>query len=257
MAAACAADTDNPAVSTAVLLERAAAAEAAGELNTAYALYLKATQGDPESSEAWAAFGEHLRFYVHDPAAARNAFERSLSCVDRTPHASAFAWRGLGEIESKASHNDAAIGFFQKSLAAMPLSDTHRSLCHLYCMQGDYRSAAEHARAAVEMNPQDPIARLLYAAQLQRAGEAAAGREEFRRAFALVGDGPVHCCVYYNAAGYLGVCGDKAGAIDMLERFFKTPNHRHLTRQEIEHDSDFAALKDSAAFRALLDTYSH
>src|SRR6185436_18439348 len=189
-------------------LEKAGDAELHGDLKTARDIYLNATNEKPDAAEAWAAWGEHLRFYAHDEKAAALAFTKALESKQQNATAAAFAWRGLGELAAKEQKDDAAIGYFKKSIEALPLADTHRSLCHLYCRQRKFKEAAEHARLAVQCNPGDPIARLLYAAQLHRAGDRDEGRRQFEQALSEGGvnaegkaAGPVHCCVYYNAAG--------------------------------------------------------
>jgi tetratricopeptide (TPR) repeat protein len=242
-------------------LDKAVAAESRGDFRAALELYTKASADYSDYAEAWAALGEHLRFYVHDAKAASVAFEKALAAPRNDANASAFAWRGLGELAAKEQRDDAAIEMFKKSLAALPLADTHRSLCHLYCRQRKFKEAAEQARAAVKLNGDDPIARLLFAAQLHRAGETAEAQHEFEKALTDAktnerGEStePVHCCVLYNAAGYLGVCGKPDAAMTMLKKFFATPNHRHLTREEIEGDADFEILISKPEFKAMMDS---
>ena len=249
-----------PAADLRAQLEKAISAETHGDYRAAFEMYSKATADYPDEAEAWAALGEHLRFYVHDAKAAAVAFEKALAAPKKSANASAFALRGLGELASKEQRDDAAIDYFKKSLEALPLSDTHRSLCHLYCRQRKFKEAAEHARAAVKIDGDDPIARLLFAAQLHRAGETSEARQEFEKALAEAktnergeSTAPVHCCVLYNAAGYLGVTGNADATLLMLKKFFATPNHRHLTREEIENDADFEVLKGNAEFKAMLD----
>jgi len=244
-------------------LELAAHAESRNDFATAHGIYKKATLDHPESAQAWAAYGEHLRFYAHEAVAAETAFKTALKAKTPDAHAAAYAWRGLGELAIKEHRDDEAIAHFKESLKARPLADTHRSLCHLYCSQRKFKEAAEQAKLAFELNADDPIARLLYAAQLHRAGEVAEGRKQFDQALAISGLKPtgesaetIHCCVYYNAAGYLGVAGLPEDALAMLRKFFGTPNHRHLTRAEIENDADFVSLKGLPAFQKLLDAHA-
>ncbi len=59
----------------------------------------------------------------------------------------------------------------------------------------------------------------------------------------------------YNGACYHAVRGDRARTVAMLGAFFKTPNHRHLTRREVLSDPDFAAVLNDPEFTALLDRY--
>ncbi len=230
--------------------------ETVADYPAAKAVYLKATVDFTDYSEAWAAYGEHLRFYAHDEPAAIQAFQSAISAKQQDALAVAFAWRGLGAIECSNGRDEAALGFFEKSLKAYALADTHRSLCHLYCRQRKFKDAARHAGEALKLDPDDDIARLLYAAQLHRAGEPEKGRAEFQAASKSSGlqtQKPVHCCVLYNAAGYLSVAGENDSALRMLKRFFDTPNHRHLSREEIESDADFDGLKKLPNFKTLLD----
>lgn len=241
-------------------LEKAVAAEARGDYEAARKIYTQATQEHPASAEAWAALGEHLRFYAHDAAAATVAFNSALAVKSPAPRAAAFAWRGLGELAAKEGRDAVAVDYFKRSAEALPLADTYRSMCHLYCRQRKFTEAAAAAGEAVKLSPDDDIARLLYAAQLHRAGEKEQGRKEFdavAAAHGITAEGavkrPIHCCVLYNAAGYLSVCGEQDHALKMLQNFFETPNHRHLTREEIETDADFEELKKLPAFGKLLD----
>jgi Tfp pilus assembly protein PilF len=244
------------------LLNAASVAESNNDMRSARETYELAAKHYPSSAKSWAAYGEHLRFYVHDDVAAGEAFRKAIEAKETDRHALAFAWRGLGEIEIKKGNGDKAIENFRKSLQAMPLSDTHRSLCHLYVTRRDWKNSAEQARLAVETDRDDPIAILLYAAQLQRAGQSAFAHAQFERAMALAGidaegnpSRPVHCCVWYNGAGYQAVSGNVAGALKMLHAFFETPNHRHLTRNQVEEDPDFADLKNLPEFIQMLDQY--
>lgn len=244
------------------ILTRASQAESAEKYDEARKLYESATREFPESAEVWAAYGEHLRFYAHDDAAADIAFNKALKATRTSSHAIAFAWRGLAELSAKKGNTHEAIERFQRSLKAQPLADTHRSLCHLYCVQHDFANAAHHAGEAVKLSPDDAIARLLYAAQLERAKKPGQAREQFLKALEIAnidedGNGAerVHCCVFYNSAGYLAVAGENKRAIRMLRKFFDTPNHRHLTRQDIERDADFITLTSDPDFQSLLDRH--
>jgi tetratricopeptide (TPR) repeat protein len=244
------------------ILAQAVKAEANAEYPRAKQLYARALEAFPENAEVWAAWGEHLRFYAHEFPASKAAFERALKMAGASANSQAFAQRGLGEIAMKNGDAQSAIKYFEESLKALPLADTHRSLCHLYGTMQNFDRAALHARRAVELQPDDPISVLLLAAQLARAGDRAQGEIEFDKALTFAGlrrDGtaghPVHCCVLYNAAGFLAVSGDHEAALNMLRAFFETPNHRHLTRQEIENDPDFAPLKAGLEFPTLLDEY--
>lgn len=256
------AQCEEPAPKLDVLLDKAVEAERREDYKAALDFYAQAVKLFPTTPRSWAAYGEHLRFYAHDDAGAASAFHKTVELPGEDSFAAAFAWRGLGELEAKAGHDGKAVEYMEKSLASQPLSDTYRSLCHLMVMHKNWDAAAKYAKAATDLEPGDPIALLLYASQLHRAGRVGEGRTVFRKAMTLAGidekghaSGPVHCCVLYNAAGYFGVIGQKDEALKELEAFFKTPNHRHLTREQIAGDPDFAGIKDEPRFGALLAKY--
>lgn len=240
-------------------------AEADGDRERAGEAYEAAAREFPEHAAAWAYLGEFRRFWRSDAEGARQAFERALAAPVVDQASAAFAWRGLGEIARHEGRVDEAVRCFERSLSVRPLADTHRSLSALYGNERrDFVKAAQHARAAVAASPDDPIALLLFAVQMERLGRADEGRAAFERAVRLAGcddrgaptGGPgrrIHCCVLYNAACYHAVRGDRERALAMLAAFFATPNHRHVTREALLADPDFASIRDDPAFRALLE----
>ena len=244
------------------LLEQGETAERSEDIPGAGANYRKATEQFPDHASAWVHYGEYLRFFTADKAGARDAFDRALAAPVSDKKSAAFAWRGLGELAEKRGDTAEAIELLQKSLAALPLSDTHRSLCHLYGFRGKNTEAAQHALLAAKLSPEDPIAALLAAAQLERAGKHDEGKAMFENGMALGGcqtDGshaqPVHCCVLMNASGYFAVAGQPENALKFLKAFLETPNHRHLSREHIVDDPDFAALRDDPEFLKIVDAY--
>ena len=244
------------------LLAAGESAEQAGDFLAAEAAYRKAVEHYSGHARAWLHLGEALRFYAHDQEAAERAFRAALDAPEQDDLAAAFAWRGLGEIAGHHGDTAAALHCFQRSLARCPLADTHRSLAHLLGMNGQLTQAAEHAQAAVELQPDDPIALLLCAAHLERAGRREEGRRSFERALELAGCDelgrhaqPVHCCVLYNAAGYQAVCGERKSTLAFLQAFFETPNHRHLKREHVLADPDFAAWVKDEGFLTLVNRF--
>ncbi len=59
----------------------------------------------------------------------------------------------------------------------------------------------------------------------------------------------------YNGACYHAVGGDRERAIAMLEAFFRTPNHRHIAREDLLADPDFETLRGDAAFQTLVERH--
>jgi tetratricopeptide (TPR) repeat protein len=213
--------------------------------------YLRATIEYADYAVAWAHYGEQLRFEKNQPAKAEAAFLRAIAAPKSDSRSVAFAWRGLGEIARERNDIEGALACFEKSLSIRPLADTHRSLSALYATEkSDFARAADHAKAAVSLDPEDPIALLQWAVQALRAGRTPEAEAAYVKALRI---NPNHCCVLYNAACYHSVRGDRKAALEKLDAFFATPHHRHITREEILKDPDFAPLAADSEFRALLD----
>jgi Tfp pilus assembly protein PilF len=242
-------------------LDQAKAAESTGDLVGAGSLYRSMVADHPDDALGWDAYGEFLRFLIHDPVAATQAFETAL----RVPHPSdqlrALALKGLGDIAGASGDSQGAIALMRQSLAVLPLADTHRALGVLLLVANhDEAGAAEQARLAVAATPNDPLSLLVYAILLERTGHHDDGRRAYTHALDIAGcdggghaDHPVHCCVFYNAACYLSVCKERERSLAMLGAFFSAPNHLHRSRQDIEGDPDFAGMLQDPAFVALLD----
>jgi hypothetical protein len=56
-----------------------------------------------------------------------------------------------------------------------------------------------------------------------------------------------------SLSALLGEAGQKERSLVVLQRFFDTPNHLHLSRKQVETDPDFEALKGTPEFLRLLD----
>jgi len=243
------------------LLSQGRECETNGDGPGAAAAYERATREFPDHSVAWSHLGEHRRFWGRDPASAEAAFTSAIHSKVTTGPSVAFAWRGLGEIARGRGQVDHAIECFKKSLAVGPSTEAYRSLSALYATEKrDFEVARHYAFSALKLSPEDPIAQLQYAVQMVRFNDRTEAQKWFAEAIRLAGcdvNGRsadlVHCCVLYNGACYHAVRGDKAAALAMLKEFFITPNHRHITRDEILRDPDFESLLDDPDFKALLD----
>ncbi|MGE3165903.1 MAG: tetratricopeptide repeat protein, partial [Planctomycetota bacterium] len=242
------------------LLENGKLAEAAADPTAVEAWYQRAVRAYPEHAAAWVHLGECQRFWLADLDLASSSFQRALTVPHRDPTSLAFAWRGLGEIARARGDMALAIEHFERSLSVAPLVDTYRSLSALYAnVRHDFVRAAWHAERALECVPDDPVAWMQYAVQLTRTGQVAKASAAFERSVAIAGCNelgaaphPIHCCVLYNGACYHAVNGDPARALAMLEAFFATPNHRHISREEILADPDLESIQGTHAFVELL-----
>jgi len=237
------------------------AAELAGDLPGADRIYRHIVADHPDDALGWAAYGEFLRFLIHDPVQAKLAFQTALQVPHPSDQLRALALQGLGDIAGAAGDSEGAIAIMRQSLAVMPLADTHRALSVLLLVaHHDEAGAAEEARLAVAATPNDPLSLLVYAILCERIGHHDDGRRAFSHALSIAGcdaqgraDHPVHCCVFYNAACYLSVCKQPMQALTMLSAFFAAPNHLHRSRHDIVGDPDFAGMLQDPGFIALLD----
>lgn len=243
------------------LLREGQEAERRGDAASAQRAYEVAHLAYGDHSAPCALLGEFRRFWQHDGKGASHYFQLAIDASKPDDHWIAFAWRGLGEVARWRGEIDRAIQVFEKSLSIKPNADAHRSLSALYATEKrDFEKAAHHAKAAVDLSPEDPIALVQYAVQMARFKKFEESEEAFWKAMGIAGcdergrsNGLVHCCVLYNGACYHAVRGNKADALAMLKEFFSTPNHRHITREEIVRDPDFESLVKDPDFKALLD----
>lgn len=240
------------------LLRAAHAALAREDLDAAEAAFAAALAAAPDDGRAWLGWAEFERFARQRGDLAAAGFARALALGDGQVRA--LAQRGLGDLAMHAGRADEAAARYRASLAERETAEAHRSLVHWAAVTGDAAAAARHGCRAAELAPDDPVARMLLAGALQRTGDADAAAAAFAQAIAMAGcdargraEGPIHCCVLLNGAGYHALRGDRAGALAMLAAFLATPTHRHITRSELLADPDFAGLRDDAAFRALAD----
>jgi tetratricopeptide (TPR) repeat protein len=245
----------------AFILRQGEEAETRGDKAAAGAAYERAALEFEDYSAAWSHLGEFRRFWARDLDAAWDAFKKAILAPKTQDASVAFAWRGLGEIARGRGGIDQAIECFKKSLSVKPIADAHRSLSALYATEKrDFDKAAHHAKAAVDLSPDDPIALIQYAVQMVRFKKPQEAEEAFAKAIRVAGcdergrsNDAVHCCVLYNGACYHAVKGDKDAALAMLKEFFMATNHRHITREEILRDPDFESLVKDPDFKALLD----
>jgi Tfp pilus assembly protein PilF len=237
--------------------------ETTGDLTHAGELYRTIVAEHPDDAQGWTSYGEFLRFLVHDGVAAKKAFESALHVPHPSDQQRALALKGLGDLAFAANDAHRAIDLMRQSLALWPLAETHRALgVVLLVASHDVAGAAEQARLAVDLSPNDPLSLLVYAILCERLGRHGDGSDAYTHALSIAGcdaqgrsQHAVHCCVFYNAACYLAVCGKPEQSLTMLGAFFNAPNHLHRSRHDIETDPDFSGMRGNHDFIALLDRH--
>ena len=259
--AACRAPERAPSERLDQLLRHGEEAESRGDGQAAGVTYEQAVRDFGNHSSSWSHLGEHRRFWQRDPGGASEAFRKAIQAPVADPKAVAFAWRGLGEVARSAGRVDEAVENFQKSISISPTTEAYRSLSALYATEKrDFERARHYAVQALKQDTDDPIALMQFAVQMVRFKDLHEAEKAFAMAIRFVGcdergrsNDHVHCCVLYNGACYHAVRGDKAGALAMLKEFFITPNHRHITKEEILRDPDFESLIKDPDFQAMLE----
>lgn len=108
--------------------------------------------------------------------------------------------------------------------------------------------AAEAIRRRLELNPDDLRALSLGAGVLVTIGRVEEGLEMARRVEELA---PDDISVLYNAACSYARAGDHEQALRTLERRLDLAGT--IYREWVEHDADFAGMRDDPRFRALLE----
>ncbi len=90
-----------PAATAAAQLGAARAAESAGDLVSAVRLYRQLLADHPADGSAWISYGECLRFLVHDPVAASQAFSAALQVPAASATVRAYALKGLQGLDDR------------------------------------------------------------------------------------------------------------------------------------------------------------
>src|SRR4029079_8183805 len=98
------------------LLQSGQEAERRDDCSAAEECYRNAVSLFPQHARAWAHLGEFQRFFKHEDDAAGASFKKAISAGVPDAEATAFAWRGLGEIAEKSGDILTAIDCMTKSL---------------------------------------------------------------------------------------------------------------------------------------------
>lgn len=118
----------------------------------------------PESNIAYAVIGMTL-FRIDKPAA-RAAYEKSLELDDTT----ILAYSGLANLAASEKKHDEALALCERALKLAPDNAEFLELCcDQYTRKGEFETAVEFGRRAIEYEPGNSTARVALAIALERA----------------------------------------------------------------------------------------
>jgi adenylate cyclase len=264
-----------------------------GGIEHAREMYRKAVQVDPEYALAWAGLSQcvvWMATWMQDTPALREEAERaSLRALELAPdraeahtargsaltlvgrHAEADAhfeeavrldpqlyeaWYFFGRAKFERGDLERAAELFGRAGAVR--ADDYQSVAlqaqSLFALERHdeardvARKAALRAERHLELHPDDTRAMTMGSGAWVYAGEPEKAIEWVERALA---EDPNDVAVLHNAACTFASLGEVERALDTLERRIRISTT--INRGWIEHDPDFASIRDHPRFKALLD----
>lgn len=196
------------------------------------------------TAETWYAQGLRQYYGASNSAAAEEAFVRS----SRMRPQWARPVNGLAILQFVAGRRDEAMHSFDRALALEPgWSRPHSDMAILLRRTGEMSAALDHAQQALAIEPEHPVNHFNYGVILDELGRHDEARAEYLIVLDTAPDMPQ---ANYNMACSHAREGDVGAAVDYLSRAVeKEP----LFRLDAREDPDFDSIRDTAAFRALVD----
>jgi eukaryotic-like serine/threonine-protein kinase len=166
---------------------------------------------------------------------------------------SAAAYANLGAIYHRRGLFTTGIAAYQESIKLRPNAPgTFRNLGDAYARVGRvadaraaYREAIRLTEAELKVNPNDAVNVASLAVYYAKAGDRKMARETLERAQQFA---PANVQVLVRAAQVDAIAGDRAAALDALERAVAAG----YSRKSIADEEEFAVLKNEPRFQALV-----
>ncbi len=225
-------------------MNRALAAEQAGEYLRARTLYAAATKIDPADPVPYRFLAELYRHHTGEWTLATQTFEHLLT-IQPDPLSRAVALHGLGKIT--IHHGDSAKGLalFEQSIAVYPLALTYRNLAVYWNSEREHDKANAYVAKALSLAPDDSY-NLIFAATYM----ADSGRQ--KEALQIAKKHEKMLSASYNLAAIYALLGQKGKAMEMLHRHFykyeRFDDVRAMEMMEARVDYVFASIKDDPEF---------
>jgi tetratricopeptide (TPR) repeat protein len=225
-------------------MNRALAAEIAGDYDRAKAMYIAASKIDPADPVPARFLGELYRHQTGEWTLATKAFENLLT-MQPDPLSRAVALHGIGKITIHMGDSAKGLEYFHASIAAYPLALTYRNLAVYWNSERQRAKADEYVKHALALDPDDPY-NLVFAATYM----ADSGRSE--EALKIADANQNLLSASYNLAAIYALLGNKGKAMELLHRHFYTYERYDAVRAkemwEARVDYVFATLKDDPEF---------
>jgi serine/threonine-protein kinase len=185
----------------------------------------------------------------------QNRFEEALAAYRKSIalQPTGLAYSNAGTTEFFLGRYENAARDFEKAVALTParygfwqnLADAYHWSASESRARESYERTINLVRANLEMNPRDAPARSRLAICLARTGQAAAAREEIRKATDLAAQNPQ---VMYNAAIVAHITGEKTEALTWIA----SAAAAGFGAEQIRREPEFADLRKENAFENAL-----
>ncbi|HSP17216.1 MAG TPA: tetratricopeptide repeat protein [Thermoanaerobaculia bacterium] len=225
-------------------MDRALAAEIAGQYERAKTLYIAASKIDPADPVPARFLGELYRHQTGEWTLARQTFDRLLT-MQPDPLSRAVALHGIGKMTIHMGDSAKGLELFHASIAAYPLALTYRNLAVYWNSERNRAKADGYVKEALALDPDDPY-NLVFAATYM----ADSGRGE--EALRIANANQNLLSASYNLAAIYALLGNKGKAMELLHRHFYTYERYDAVRAkemwEARVDYVFASLKNDPGF---------
>lgn len=196
------------------------------------------------TAETWYARGLQQYYGFSNPVAAEKAFVQASRMRPR------WAWplNGLGILQFVSGRRDESMQSFERALKLEPgWSRPHSDMAILLRRAGEMSAALDHAQQALAIEPDHPVNHFNYGVILDELGRHAEAREEYLRVLAVAPGMPQ---ANYNLACSYAREGASDRALEYLAQAIKD---EPVFKMDAREDPDFDAIRDTTAFRAIVD----
>jgi tetratricopeptide (TPR) repeat protein len=222
-------------------------AENKGDYVLAGKFYEKARKIDPADPTPLRYLGELYRHHIGDWPKAREIFNTLLD-MPADPLSRAVALHGLGKMTIHEGEFKKGLGLMEQSAEVYPIALALRNLAVYWNSEYDAAKANYYTEQALAMDPEDPYNLVFAAVYMAMNGKKA---EALKIAKANINLMPAS----YNLAAIFAQNGDKAKALELLQRHFYQFERYHAVREkemmEARVDAVFDSIRHSDDFLAL------
>ena len=225
-------------------MNRALAAEVAGDYVRARSMYAEAWKIDPADPVPPRFLGELYRHETGEWDLALKTFQKVLR-MQPDPLSRAVALHGIGKITIHMGDSAKGLALFERSIAAYPLALTYRNMAVYWNSERNHDKADGYVKKALALEPDDPY-NLIFAATYM----ADSGRQAEALEIAQKNENVLSAS--YNLAAIYALLGNKGKAMELLHRHFYQYERYDAVRAkemwEARVDYVFASLKNDPEF---------